>query len=44
MDIRDRVNFLHDETNALLKTKYLLDTKTDALGNATTLIAVTAMA
>ena len=31
MSIRDRVSFLHDETNTLLKTKYLLDTKTDAL-------------
>ena len=30
-DCRDALGFLHDETNSLLKIKYILDTKTDAL-------------
>jgi hypothetical protein len=31
MELRDRASFYHDQTNSLLKTMYLLDTKTDAL-------------
>ena len=31
MELRDRASFYHDQTNSLLKTMYLLDTKTDAV-------------
>ena len=31
MEARDAMNILHEETNTLLRTKWLLDTKTDAL-------------